>query len=162
MSSRNGKKATGLAALEGLGSLADLDAMGSGLDGLKDLEGAGGDDAPVVDHLAGVDYDNATNEVAMQQETSAVLAAFQKRAKAEQERFKLATDSEYWVGVCFQSRSQKEFFLAAIDMLQRGDKYIDGQLLAKRMGVALPKVDVPYNVSAKVDAKYAAMVGDAG
>ena len=39
-----------------------------------------------------------------------------------------------------------------------GDKYIDGELLAKRMGIALPAADVPYNVSARPDKKLAAMV----
>ncbi len=45
-------------------------------------------------------------------------------------------------------------------LLQAGDKYIDGALLAKRMGIELPPAQVPYNVSAKVDAKYAALVRD--
>lgn len=159
MSSRNGKSTSkkGLAALDGLGSLADLDTMGSGFDGLADLEEGA---APVVDHLAGVDYDGATNEEAMQQETSAVLAAFKQRAKSEQERFLLATDSEYWVGVCFQTREQKEHFLREAKLLQAGDKYIDGALVAKRLGITLPPAQVPYNISAKVDAKYAALVKD--
>ena len=101
-----------------------------------------------------------TNEEVAVKETSAVLEAFKARAKAEQERFALATDSEYWVGLCFQTRAQKEAFLTAAKLIQHGDKYIDGQLLAKRMGIELPPAAVPYNISAKVDAKYAALVKD--
>jgi len=36
----------------------------------------------------------------------------------------------------------------------------EAQHLVKVIGVALPRADVPYNVSAKVDAKFAAMVKD--
>jgi len=45
-----------------------------------------------------------------------------------------------------------------VNLLQAGDKYIDGRLLARRMGIELPPADVPYNVSARPDAKLAAMV----
>lgn len=112
------------------------------------------------DPLGHIDYENITNEEAVKQETSAVLEAFKARAKKEQERFALATDTEYWVGLCFQTREQKEVFLRAVGLLQAGDKYIDGRLLAKRMGVELPDANVPYNVSARPDAKFAAMVLD--
>ena len=55
---------------------------------------------------------------------------------------------------------EKEAFLAGLKLLQHGDKYLDGRLLAQRMGIELPPAAVPYNVSAKVDAKYAALVKD--
>lgn len=128
--------------------------------GDKNLLGAlaGGKPMAADDPIGEIDYDNITNEQAATQEVSAVLAAFKLRAKNEQERFLLATDSEYWMGVCFQTRAQKEAFLAGVNLLQHGDKYIDGELLAKRMGIALPAADVPYNVSARPDAKFAAMV----
>ena len=154
MSSRKeNKNGVGLDCFDGLGDLESLDQLGA-LAGLED----GDDEYP--DPLAGIDYENITNEEAMQQETSLLLSAFKARAKAEKERFDLVTDSEYWVAVCFQTRAQKEAFLAAVNLLQHGDKYIDGRLLAQRMGVALPPAAVPYNVSAKVDAKFAALVKD--
>lgn len=119
------------------------------------------EDGPDPDDPIGeLDYDSLTNEEVAVKETSAVLEAFKARAKAEQERFALATDSEYWVGLCFQTRAQKEAFLTGAKLIQHGDKYIDGQLLAKRMGIELPPAAVPYNISAKVDAKYAALVKD--
>lgn len=135
--------------------MGELDGLGS----LEDLEG----DAPERnpdDPIPELDYPNMTNEAVAVAETSAVLAAFKARAKAEQERFALATDSEYWVAVCFQTREQKEHFLAATKLLKAGDKYIDGALVAKVLGIELPPAQVPYNVSAKVDAKYAALVKD--
>lgn len=154
-------------SLDSVGDLSDLDGFGgdglAGLGGLDGLEALEAPDAPnPLDPIAplNLDYDALTNEEVAVKETSAVLEAFKARAKAEQERFALATDSEYWVGVCFQTREQKEAWLAAVKLLQHGDKYIDGQLLAQRMGVVLPDAAVPYNVSAKVDKTLAAMVRD--
>ncbi|MBU0749142.1 MAG: hypothetical protein KKG67_20360 [Gammaproteobacteria bacterium] len=148
--------ATDLSALDGL----DDDGL-DGLDALGSLESLEGDDEPNPDDPIGdLDYDSLTNEEVAVKETSAVLEAFKARAKAEQARFALATDSEYWVGLCFQTREQKEAFLTAAKLIKAGDKYIDGQLLAQRMGIELPPAAVPYNVSAKVDAKYAALVKD--
>lgn len=141
-----------LAGLDGLDGLSDLDALG-GLDALE-----GGEEVP--DPTEGIDYEHSTNEAATVQEMSAVLAAFKARAQAEQDRFALVTDSEYWLGVCFQTRAQKEAFLAAVKLLQHGDKYIDGRLLAQRMGVELPPAEVPYNPTPRVDAKFAALVKD--
>lgn len=168
MSSRKG--AGTLESLDSLADLADLDSLaglGGGLDqlygsaGLEALDTLGGPGAPNPDDPIGeLDYEGMSNEQAATKETSAVLAAFIARSKAEQERFALATDSEYWVGVCFQTREQKEHFLREAKLLQAGDKYIDGALVAKRLGIALPPAAVPYNISAKVDAKYAALVKD--
>jgi hypothetical protein len=79
--------------------------------------------------------------------------AFKQRADDENRRFELATDSEYWCCFCFQSRDQKEAFLAALSLLDLGDKYLDGWEVAKRLGIALQREEVPYNTSAKVDAK---------
>jgi hypothetical protein len=64
------------------------------------------------------------------------------------------------VAACLQTREQKEAFLTALKLLQHGDKYLDGRLLAQRMGIELPPAAVPYNTSAKVDAKFAALVKD--
>lgn len=142
----------GLEALEGLDGWAD----GGGLDALAGLDGSRHVDDPIGE----IDYDGLTNEEATNQEVSATLAAFKARAQAEQERFALVTDSEYWVAACFQTREQKEAFLAGLKLLQHGDKYIDGRLLAQRMGIELPPAAVPYNTSARVDAKFAALVKD--
>lgn len=91
-------------------------------------------------------------EETAKRELSELEAAFKKRAEAEQERFMLATDSEYWVALCFQSRDQKEEFLRALDLIQHGDKYLDGWTVAKKLGVRLTRADVPYNTG-KGDAK---------
>lgn len=90
-------------------------------------------------------------EVDSKVELDAVQEGFRNRAKAEHERFALATDTEYWACLCFQSREQKEAFLAALNILQHGDKYLDGPAVAKELGIDLPAADVPYNTSSKID-----------
>lgn len=88
-------------------------------------------------------------------------AAFKARAQAEQERFELATDSEYWFAVCFQSRRQKEAFLEGLrrklGLKGDADKYMDGWELAKALGIDIPREEVPYNTSAKLDKRWLAM-----
>ncbi len=81
----------------------------------------------------------------------AVQEGFRKRAADEGKRFALATDSEYWACICFQTREQKETFLAALNILKFGDRYLDGKEVAKQLGVTLPEADVPYKASVKPD-----------
>lgn len=88
----------------------------------------------------------------------AVQEGFRNRAKQEADRFALATDSEYWACLCFQTREQKERFLAALNILEFGDKYLDGQLVADRLGVKLPTADVPYKPEPKIDREWLSIV----
>lgn len=81
------------------------------------------------------------------QEFNEIQKGFMERNKAEQERFRLATDSEYWCCLVFQSREQKEQFLQAMKWMVHGDKYIDGVKVAKSLNVELNSVKVPYNTS---------------
>lgn len=73
--------------------------------------------------------------------------AFAERNRKEQERFRLATDSEYWCCLVFQTREQKEAFLSTMKWIRHGDKYIDGVKVAREMGVEIPAAQVPYNTS---------------
>ncbi len=68
---------------------------------------------------------------------------FSGRAKLEQARFELATDSEFWFAVYFQNREQKEIFLKFMDWFETGDKYLNGLALAEELGIELPLVKLP-------------------
>jgi hypothetical protein len=81
---------------------------------------------------------------------SETLAAFKKRRKDEAARIDNALDSEYWFAVCFLSREQKEAFLKALGWDSQGDKYLDGTLIAEKLGIVLPTVDLRF-VKAKPD-----------
>lgn len=70
-------------------------------------------------------------------EFTALEQGYRDRAKAEFDRFKRATDSEYWVAVCFTTREEKEAFLQRSGLADLGDKYLDGHDVAHHLGVDL-------------------------
>lgn len=144
------KKKTGALELD-LGAL-ELDLGGTGLDlamGGITLAGADpADDAPPMTP------DSVEAEALA--EVSEVLAGFKGRADREEQRYEDATDSEYWVALCFQTRAQKEEFLDKVGWSRdlHGDKYLDGMLMAETLGVELES-RVPPLPEARVDSRLA-------
>jgi hypothetical protein len=82
-----------------------------------------------------------------------LMTGFRKRAADESTRFALAVDGGYWAALCFQTREQKDAFLRALNIQDLGNAecYFDGCAVAKRLGIALPDADVPYNTGGKLD-----------
>lgn len=72
------------------------------------------------------------------------MKLFKEQAKKEDQRFLDDNDSEFWFAVCFQSREQKEAFLAALGWAEFGDKYLSGRKCAKKQGVDLPPADEKF------------------
>lgn len=97
-------------------------------------------------------------EVDSKADLDELQAGFRKRAKDEGKRFEQATDTEYWCAIAFQTREQKEAFLKALNLMEVGDKYLDGQQVAQVLGIELPDSDVPYNTSSKIDPAWAGLV----
>jgi hypothetical protein len=95
---------------------------------------------PEPDPLADVEYtgDLAADSSA---ELDALAQGFRDRTKREDERFRLATDSEYWFALCFKSREDKEAFLKAAGLMAVGDKYLDGYAVARVLGIDMPSTD---------------------
>jgi hypothetical protein len=91
------------------------------------------------DPLGNVDY-NGELEHDAKVETDGLLEGFRQRALQEQDRFTLATDSEFWFAVGFQSREQKEQFLREMGWTELGDKYLDGTVLAAAYNIHLVPV----------------------
>ena len=98
-------------------------------------------DDPEPDPLADVNYHQSA-EAAADEELSALLDGFKQRAAREDDRFDLATDSENWFCVAFQSREQKEKFLQALGWLACGDKYLDGVALAQHGSIDIGTVEL--------------------
>lgn len=134
----------------------DTDGLGFDDEGAaaQPLESGGlfPEDAPAEDPIGEIEYTGTDAEADMAATLDAVESAFSKRAKAEQERFRQATDSEYWFAVVAETREQKEFLLRVLGWLALGDKYIDAYEIARLMGIKLPPANVPY-VPAKPDRK---------
>ncbi|MFT7836933.1 hypothetical protein Q5530_12355 [Saccharothrix sp. BKS2] len=77
----------------------------------------------------------------MTAELDALARGFRERTAREDERFRLATDSEFWFVLCFKSREEKDAFLRAGRLFHLGDKYLDGRAAASALGVDLPEPD---------------------
>lgn len=118
------------AALDAMGDgeteLPDLDAQLAAMDAVNPLEGLKKTGDAEVDAKAVV---------------SATLAAFKAQAKNEAKTFQDNTDSEFWFAVSFQNREQKEEFLKAVGWFAHGDKYLDGDFVASKMGVKLSEAN---------------------
>lgn len=89
-------------------------------------------------------------------ELDAVQQGFRNRAKIENDRFDDVTDSEYWFAMCFKTREQKERFLKAMQWIEYGDKYLDGNKIAEQMGVDIGNSDLEITMP-KIDRDYANM-----
>ncbi len=88
------------------------------------------------------------------EELSELLRGFKQREQNEEQRFIDAVDSEHWVALCFQTRAQKEEFLAKARLIQFGDKYIDGMKVAEVLGIRLES-RVPPMPTARLDRQLA-------
>jgi len=137
-----GEPAGDLSLDEGEGlSLEGEEGLGALDGGLDSLEG----------DTASLDLeeppDSARKEHPLPKDLEDLHGSFSARAKAEQNRFELVTDSEYWFCICFQSREQCLAFLEAKGWLTEtndSDKYLDGLEVARLEGVELPAVQVPF------------------
>lgn len=89
-----------------------------------------GPQEPLADPLADTEYTGSLEEDA-EAELTELQKSYRARAKQEAQRFKNATDSEYWVAVCFKTRADKERFLRNLGLDSLGDKYIDGHRAEK-------------------------------
>lgn len=87
---------------------------------------------PTPDPLAGVPQtDDLAADAAA--ELTALEEGYRARAKAEANRFRQATDSEFWVALVFADREEKEAFLEQFNLTDLGDKYLVGRKVARRL-----------------------------
>jgi len=93
-------------------------------------------DQPGDDPLTALPY-TGDPEIDSATELTAIKSAFQVRAEQEDLRRNKATDSEYWLCLCFQTREQASAFARGIGGAIT-DKYMDGCQVARRLGVEIP------------------------
>lgn len=85
-------------------------------------------DAPKNDPFGDVNY-TGDLETDAKAELTAAQAAFRDRASTYKKQRLLVEDSEFWVAVCFRTRTDKEQFLRNHNLIQLGDKYLNGYLV---------------------------------
>lgn len=88
--------------------------------------------------------DYATHHESHKAVMSEALKVFKASAKNEQALLDQATDCNYFFCVAFKNRDQKDAFLAGMKWDKCSDEdesyvqYLDGLVLAKRMGIPMP------------------------
>ncbi len=116
---------------------------------------------PELDTAAGVSLQGDEPDAGIQsvdieaqaaEEVSEILDGFRARAEREDARHEDATDSEFWIALCFQTRAQKEEFLRKLGLFEMGDKYLDGMEVARKLGVTLTS-PVPPMPTIRIDQK---------
>jgi hypothetical protein len=112
-----------------------LGGMGAGLGKLGGLKPLAKPET-VPDPLASV-VPTGSEEVDTKAELNALQLGFKARREREAQRYKNATDSEFWFAVCFHTREQKEQFLRLAQLIELGDKYLDGLEVAKALNITL-------------------------
>lgn len=90
-------------------------------------------------HLQGADSITETAE----QEVSAVLAAIKAEKKQRRDQYRVLTDPNFYIVICFQSTEQKDEFLAKSGWADPGTKYLDGLELAARLGTDVRPINLP-------------------
>lgn len=83
---------------------------------------------------------------------STALQEIIARKKATQERFRVATDPEFFFCIAFQSRAQKDEFLRLVGWDDLGDKMINGLEVARRLEIPIEYVPIePLKLRGKVN-----------
>jgi hypothetical protein len=102
-------------------------------------------DPPAPDPLENVADTGSVQENA-KAELAAIQTGFMQRLEKERHRTIDKFDTEYWVCTIFETREQKEAFLAALDIhIEEGDKYVDGYVLARRLKIKLPDSPIDWS-----------------
>ncbi|WP_054812189.1 hypothetical protein [Nocardia arizonensis] len=93
---------------------------------------------PHPDPLADV-RGNSTGdlEADVKAELDALGKGLSGASKQWAEKFAAMNDSEFWVAICFRSREQKDEFLRKLELVELGDKYLDGEKVADILGIDL-------------------------
>ena len=86
-------------------------------------------------------------------EMTETLRLLLEHKKRQRDLYRISNDDEFWLAICFQSREQKEAFLAALKLADLGDKYIDGLQVAQRLGVAIEPVPLPKPKTTRISKK---------
>jgi hypothetical protein len=87
------------------------------------------------DPLEDVDYGSDDLEISADNEMTAIVQQIKEQKKAQQDRFRIARDPDYWCALCFQSHEQRDQFLDIIGWRDLGEKYLNGLEVARRLGV---------------------------
>lgn len=94
------------------------------------------------DPLANVEYNPESLEQSAENEMSEVLRQLLERRKAQQDRFRVARDPEFFVVLCFQSRAQRNEFLEKSGWGVEDERYLNGLQVCRLLGIDVQPIDI--------------------
>lgn len=113
--------------------------------------------AEAPDPLAGVQY-TGNLEADSAAELGAIEQGFRARMANEQDRVNNELDTERWFCVVFETRDQRDDFLAKAKLAPPGDnKYLDYRDVAAALGIDVIDSGRKYRPEPRIDAKLAAL-----
>ena len=83
-------------------------------------------------------------EIDGKRELSETEKAFKADALRAQKQMDLVCDSEYWLCLIFKTREEVETFLTNSKWSASDEKYLDGRMVADKLGVAYKREDLPF------------------
>jgi hypothetical protein len=93
------------------------------------------------------------------EELSQLEQGFRDRIAAEAGRKQSATESSYYAVIACETGEQMDALLRGLGVEPgKGDLFVDGRVIADRLGIKLPKAEVRYNPGAKADPKLSRLV----
>lgn len=122
---------------------------------LDDLEPVvplpGEEDAPAEPvGLPGVDYTGKPS-IDSEREFSEVLRQFKARDSRDRKRQEDADDAEYFTVLVFQTKAQRDEFVAAVGEDGPDHQYLDGLRVAEKLGITITPADRGWS-PARIDA----------
>lgn len=76
-------------------------------------------------------------------ELETVESFIKEQRQGERERWRLLTDPDFWCCLVFQSREQRDDFLARAGWADIGPKYLNGLAVAHRLGIDIDPIALP-------------------
>ena len=106
---------------------------GPGIPPMEDF--GGGFELDGFDDFAADGGEPRAEKKSVEKKVAEIKTGFMARANTDQKRLDLVTDSEFWCCLCFETREQKNAFLEATGFGEADDKYVDGRVAARKMGL---------------------------
>lgn len=112
---------------------------------------------PAEDPLAATPF-TGDLEIDTKAQLTDLEKAYRARMKTEAERFQAATETAFYFCAVFDSNAQCDTFLKATGLDEgQSDLFVDGRVLAKLMGIALPEPVIKFDREFKIDKKLLAL-----